>query len=34
MSQYENSIGGYEKFETNILINPSEDYEVNLLNLY
>ena len=25
-------IGGYEKFETNILINPSEDYEVNLFN--
>ena len=32
MSQYENTISGYEKFETNILINPSEDYEVNLLN--
>ena len=32
MSQFENSIGGYEKFQTNILINPSEDYEVNLLN--
>ena len=32
MSQFENSIGGYEKFETNILINPSEDYDVNLFN--
>ena len=32
MSQFKNSIGGYEKFETNILINPSEDYDVNLFN--
>ena len=32
MSQFQTSIGGYEKFETNILINPSEDYDVNLFN--
>ena len=25
-------IGNYERFETNILINPSENYEVNLFN--
>jgi hypothetical protein len=26
----ENQIGGYERFETNILLNPSKNYELNL----
>ena len=28
----ENQIGGYERFETNILLNPSQNYELNLYN--